>query len=117
MHIYFRDEMKKFFPENFKNFLKSKDPFDCIPILKPIWNPGEKLWLKHIEKLLTSNQEYQELDCSAKDILGESFLQFCARTGKYHLFKVAFLHTMITYHSTNLHWIQDIHISGYPSTT
>ena len=70
-------------------FLNSKDTFDLITILKPIWNPVEKLWIKYIETALASNDdEFEAINEKAKNELGESFLQFAGRTGKFHLSKV-----------------------------
>ena len=63
--------------------------FDLIPTLKPIWNPLEKLWLQYIEEfILSKDKEFGDLNDRAKNDLGESFLQFAARTGKFHLSKV-----------------------------
>ena len=70
-------------------FLNSKDTFDLITILKPIWNPVEKLWIKYIETALASkDDEFEAINEKAKNELGESFLQFAGRTGKFHLSKV-----------------------------
>ena len=69
--------------------METKDVFDLMTFLKPIWNPAEKLWLEDIDKLLNSEEtEFEDLDNAVKQTLGESFLQFCARTGKYHLCEV-----------------------------
>ena len=72
----------------FAEFLKTKDTFDLIPILKPIWNPLEKLWVQYIEDLSKDN-ELGDLNEKVKNNLGESFLQFAGRTGKFHLSKVS----------------------------
>ena len=80
----------------FVTFMETKDVFDLMTFLKPIWNPTEKLWLEDIDKLLTSKEtEFENLDNAAKQKLGESFLQFCARTGKYHLFEVISTYLLI----------------------
>ena len=73
----------------FAEFLKTKDTFDLIPILKPIWNPLEKLWVQYIEKIIFSKDDkFGDLNDKVKKELGESFLQFAGRTGKFHLSKV-----------------------------
>ena len=70
-------------------FLKTKDTFDVIPSLKPIWNPLEKLWVQYIEELIISKgDEFGDLNQKVKNDLGESVLQFAGRTGKFHLSKV-----------------------------
>ena len=69
--------------------MKTKDVFDLMPEMKPIWNPVEELWIKHIEEFLAiKNDEFQALNDKVLDEMGESILQFCGRTGKYHLCKV-----------------------------
>ena len=81
--------MKTYCETKFAEFLKTKDTFDLIPILKPIWNPLEKLWVQHFEKLILSkDNEFEDLNEKVKNDLGESFLQFAGRTGKFHLSKV-----------------------------
>ena len=73
----------------FAEFLKTKDTFDLIPILKPIWNPVEKLWVQNIEELILSKDDkFGDLNDKVKNDLGETFLQFAGRTGKYHMSKV-----------------------------
>ena len=71
--------------------METKDVLDIMTFMKAIWiwNPTEKLWLEDIDKLLNSAKtEFEDLDNAVKQKLGESFLQFCARTGKYHLCEV-----------------------------
>ena len=81
--------MKTFVDTNFAEFLNSHDTFDLISILRPIWNPVEKLWVPYIKNFLTSkDNEFEALNGKAKNELGESFLQFAGRTGKFHLSKV-----------------------------
>ena len=81
--------------------METKDVFDIMTFMKVIWiwNPTEKLWLEDIDKLLNSAKtEFEDLDNAVKQKLGESFLQFCARTGKYHLFEVISTY-LLTYQS------------------
>ena len=81
--------MKTHCETKFAEFLKTKDTFDLIPILKPIWNPVEKLWVQNIEELILSKDDkFGDLNDRVKKELGESFLQFAGRTGKFHLSKV-----------------------------
>ena len=81
--------MKTYCETKFAEFLKTKDTFNLIPILKPIWNPLEKLWVQNIEELILSKDDkFGDLNQKVKNDLGESFLQFAGRTGKYHLSKV-----------------------------
>ena len=81
--------MKTYCETKFAEFLKTKDTFDLIPILKPIWNPLEKLWVQYIEGLILSEcDKFGDLNDKVKNDLGESFLQFAGRTGKFHLSKV-----------------------------
>jgi len=78
------DFSKKYLAE----FLKTKDTLDLIPILKPIWNPLEKLWVQYIEKFLFSKDDkFGDLNDKVKKELGESFFQFAGRTGKFRLSK------------------------------
>ena len=81
--------MKTYCETKFAEFLKTKDTFDLIPILKPIWNPLEKLWVQNIEELILSKDDkFGDLNDKVKNDLGETFLQFAGRTGKFHLSKV-----------------------------
>ena len=83
------ESIEGFYKKYSSEFQKSNDTFDLIPILKPIWNPLEKLWVQHFEKLILSkDNEFEDLNEKVKNDLGESFLQFAGRTGKYHLSKV-----------------------------
>ena len=46
--------------------------------------------MQHIIELLSINEKakFEELDKKVKDDLGETFLEFSASSGKYHLTKV-----------------------------
>ena len=81
--------MTEFYQKYTAKFLKDipKDIFDLIPILKPIWNPLEKLWVQYIEDL-SKDIELGALNDKVKNDLGETFLQFAGRTGKFHMSKV-----------------------------
>ena len=78
-----------FYLDPIRKLRYSKRVFSCFRI-DPIWKPNESLWMQHIIELLSINEKakFEELDKKVKDDLGETFLEFSASSGKYHLTKV-----------------------------
>ena len=60
--------------------------------LSAIWKPDEKLWLSKIEEYLIIGgnvEKFYELNTEAKTSIGETIMEFAARTGKFHLLQVS----------------------------
>ena len=59
--------------------------------MSPIWNPKEELWSKEIDELFPipkDDDSFIDKNNKVKNELGETYLEFGARTGKYHFCKV-----------------------------
>lgn len=79
---------EKCFPP-FKTIIKKI--LDTLTI-SAIWKPDEKLWFSKMEEYLLIGdniEEFNKLDTHAKTTIGETIMEFAARTGKFHLLQVS----------------------------
>ena len=60
---------------------------DLFKFMSSIWNPKEELWSKKIDELF-DDDSFIDMNNEVKKELGETYLEFAARTGKYQFCKV-----------------------------
>ena len=76
---------------NFKKYLETKNVMDLFKFMSSIWNPKEELWSKRIDELfliVNDDDSFINKNNKVKKELGETYLEFAARTGKYQFCKV-----------------------------
>ena len=78
---------------NFKKYLETKNVMDLFKFMSSIWNPKEELWSKKIDELF-DDDSFIDMNNKVKKELGETYLEFAARTGKYQFCKVKIYFTV-----------------------